>query len=262
MAPTSCGRSSRSEEYVTIRVPISKFSRVKQRLAVVSLCGQAENTQTISDSQDAQTAVAQAVTVLKESQSAAGCSRVLFLPFPVRPCRGGLIPCVVFAVPGALMTQRSPAIRIAYSRPCPRRARFPCFVALLCRFYEKAAEATSLLQQKEEPAIFDAPYKGMQSAPTNNRRTEHAEHPVTGPGNGGGKTRSYQLYAGRRTAASLACWRSSRATSRVPYDSALRSTAWGRALVVPRTGVCLQGRGPSGAADRSVSPRSVSLRSD
>merc|ERR1719269_330954 len=54
----------------------------------------AENTVTISDSQDAQTAVAQAVTVLKE-------------------------------------------------------------------FYEKAAEATSLIQ--EEPEIFDAPYKGMQS---------------------------------------------------------------------------------------------------
>merc|ERR1719218_594860 len=50
----------------------------------------AENTQTISDAQDAQTAVAQAVTVLKE-------------------------------------------------------------------FYEKAAEATSLLQ-KQEPEIFDAPY--------------------------------------------------------------------------------------------------------
>merc|ERR1719198_503303 len=55
----------------------------------------AENTQTISDSQDAQTAVAQAVTVLKE-------------------------------------------------------------------FYEKAAEATSLIQ-KDEPEIFDAPYQGMQS---------------------------------------------------------------------------------------------------
>jgi DNA repair exonuclease SbcCD ATPase subunit len=54
----------------------------------------ADNTQTISDSQDAQTAVAQAVTVLKE-------------------------------------------------------------------FYEKAAEATSLLQA--EPEIFDEPYKGMQS---------------------------------------------------------------------------------------------------
>merc|ERR1719199_1208792 len=57
----------------------------------------ATNTQTISDAQDAQTAVAQAVTVLKE-------------------------------------------------------------------FYEKAAEATSLIQQQpESPEIFDAPYKGMQS---------------------------------------------------------------------------------------------------
>merc|ERR550514_830477 len=57
----------------------------------------AENTQTISDSQDAQTAVAQAVTVLKE-------------------------------------------------------------------FYEKAAEATSLIQQQpESPEIFDAPYQGMQA---------------------------------------------------------------------------------------------------
>merc|ERR1719355_143653 len=56
----------------------------------------AENTQTISDSQDAQTAVAQAVTVLKE-------------------------------------------------------------------FYEKAAEATALIQTKAEPEIFDTEYKGMQS---------------------------------------------------------------------------------------------------
>jgi len=52
------------------------------------------NTETIADSQAAQTAVAQALTVLKE-------------------------------------------------------------------FYEKAGEATALLQQKDEPEIFDSPYKGM-----------------------------------------------------------------------------------------------------
>jgi len=57
----------------------------------------AKNTQTIADSQEAQTAVAQALTVLKE-------------------------------------------------------------------FYEKAGDATALLQQQPEaPEIFDAPYKGMQS---------------------------------------------------------------------------------------------------
>jgi len=57
----------------------------------------AKNTQTIADSQEAQTAVAQALTVLKE-------------------------------------------------------------------FYEKAGDATALLQQQpESPEIFDAPYKGMQS---------------------------------------------------------------------------------------------------
>merc|ERR1719401_1790434 len=54
----------------------------------------ATNTETIADSQEAQTAVAQAMTVLK-------------------------------------------------------------------KFYEKAGEATALLQQKQEPEIFDAPYKGM-----------------------------------------------------------------------------------------------------
>merc|ERR1740123_1559100 len=52
------------------------------------------NTETIADSQAAQTAVAQALTVLKE-------------------------------------------------------------------FYEKAGEATALVQQSEEPEIFDSPYKGM-----------------------------------------------------------------------------------------------------
>ena len=32
------------------------------------------------------------------------------------------------------------------------------------RFYEKAAEATALIQQQpESPEIFDAPYQGMQS---------------------------------------------------------------------------------------------------
>merc|ERR1719333_1025746 len=57
----------------------------------------AKNTETISDAEEAQTAVAQALTVLKE-------------------------------------------------------------------FYAKAAEATALLQQKQEPpAIFDSPYKGMQA---------------------------------------------------------------------------------------------------
>merc|ERR1719386_355752 len=56
----------------------------------------AKATQKISDAQDAQTAVAQAVTVLKE-------------------------------------------------------------------FYEKAAEATALIQKKAEPEIFDTEYKGMQS---------------------------------------------------------------------------------------------------
>merc|ERR1712061_157177 len=59
--------------------------------------GKAKNMQTIADSQEAQTAVAQALTVLKE-------------------------------------------------------------------FYEKAGDATALLQQQPEaPEIFDAPYKGMQA---------------------------------------------------------------------------------------------------
>merc|ERR1719372_4157 len=56
----------------------------------------AKNTETIEDSQEAQTAVAQALTVLKE-------------------------------------------------------------------FYEKAAEATALLQGKQKPEVFDEPYTGMQS---------------------------------------------------------------------------------------------------
>merc|ERR1719359_1433928 len=36
-------------------------------------------------------------------------------------------------------------------------------VSVLKEFYEKAGEATSLIQKKQEPEIFDAPYTGMQS---------------------------------------------------------------------------------------------------
>merc|ERR1719511_433703 len=34
-------------------------------------------------------------------------------------------------------------------------------LTVLKEFYEKAGEATALLQQKDEPEIFDSPYKGM-----------------------------------------------------------------------------------------------------
>merc|ERR1740138_1737573 len=37
-------------------------------------------------------------------------------------------------------------------------------LVILKEFYAKAAEATALVQQKQEPpAIFDSPYKGMQA---------------------------------------------------------------------------------------------------
>merc|ERR1719189_3139185 len=34
-------------------------------------------------------------------------------------------------------------------------------LTVLKEFYEKAGEATALVQQSEEPEIFDSPYKGM-----------------------------------------------------------------------------------------------------
>jgi len=36
-------------------------------------------------------------------------------------------------------------------------------IVVLKEFYEKAGEATALVQKQEPPAIFDSPYKGMQS---------------------------------------------------------------------------------------------------
>ena len=36
-------------------------------------------------------------------------------------------------------------------------------LTVLKEFYEKAAEATALLQGKQKPEIFDEPYTGMQS---------------------------------------------------------------------------------------------------
>ena len=74
---------------------ISDIDRAVAEATEIRTNEKAENEQTIKDSQEAQTAVAQATTVLKE-------------------------------------------------------------------FYEKAGEATSLIQQQpESPEIFDAPYQGM-----------------------------------------------------------------------------------------------------
>ena len=36
-------------------------------------------------------------------------------------------------------------------------------LTVLKEFYEKAAEATALLQGKQKPEVFDEPYTGMQS---------------------------------------------------------------------------------------------------
>merc|ERR1719453_2092610 len=83
-----------TQEITDLTAEIADIDKAVAEATEIREKEKADNTQTISDSQDAQTAVAQAVTVLKE-------------------------------------------------------------------FYEKAAEATSLIQQ--EPEIFDAPYQGMQS---------------------------------------------------------------------------------------------------
>ena len=86
-----------TQEITDLTAEIADLDKAVAEATEIRQNEKAENTQTISDSQDAQTAVAQAVTVLKE-------------------------------------------------------------------FYEKAAEATSLIQQQpESPEVFDAPYQGMQS---------------------------------------------------------------------------------------------------
>merc|ERR1719198_740105 len=86
-----------TQEITDLTAEIADIDKAVAEATEIREKEKAENTQTISDAQDAQTAVAQAVTVLKE-------------------------------------------------------------------FYEKAAEATSLLQQQpESPEIFDSSYKGMQS---------------------------------------------------------------------------------------------------
>merc|ERR1719262_864034 len=85
-----------TQEITDLTAEIAEIDKAVAEATEIREKEKAENTQTISDSQDAQTAVAQAVTVLKE-------------------------------------------------------------------FYEKAAEATALIQKKAEPEIFDTEYKGMQS---------------------------------------------------------------------------------------------------
>jgi hypothetical protein len=86
-----------TQDITDLTAEIAELDKAVAEATEIRESEKAENTQTIKDAQEAQTAVSQAVTVLKE-------------------------------------------------------------------FYEKAGEATALLQgQKQEPEIFDEPYKGMQS---------------------------------------------------------------------------------------------------
>merc|ERR1712045_31018 len=83
-----------TEEIAELTKAVADLDAAMSKATKIRDDEKATNTETIADSQAAQTAVAQALTVLKE-------------------------------------------------------------------FYEKAGEATALLQQRDEPEIFDAPYKGM-----------------------------------------------------------------------------------------------------
>merc|ERR1719214_392086 len=85
-----------TQEITDLTAEIAELDKAVAEATEIREKEKAENTQTIKDAQEAQTAVSQAVTVLKE-------------------------------------------------------------------FYEKAGEATALIQSKQEPEIFDEPYKGMQS---------------------------------------------------------------------------------------------------
>ena len=86
-----------TQEITDLTAEIAALDKAVAEATEIREAEKAENTQTIKDSQEAQTAVSQAVTVLKE-------------------------------------------------------------------FYEKAGEATALIQEKKQkPEIFDEPYTGMQS---------------------------------------------------------------------------------------------------
>ena len=86
-----------TQEITDLTAEIAAIDKAVAEATEIREAEKAENTQTIKDSQEAQTAVSQAVTVLKE-------------------------------------------------------------------FYEKAGEATALIQEKKQkPEIFDEPYTGMQS---------------------------------------------------------------------------------------------------
>merc|ERR1719240_432825 len=86
-----------TQEITDLTAEVAESDKAVAEATAIREKEKATNTETVSDAQEAQTAVAQAVSVLKE-------------------------------------------------------------------FYEKAGEATSLVQSaKQEPEIFDAPYKGMQS---------------------------------------------------------------------------------------------------
>merc|ERR1719157_217208 len=86
-----------TEQIAELTKAVAELDAAMAKATEIRAAEKAKNTETIKDAQDAQTAVAQALTVLKE-------------------------------------------------------------------FYAKAAEATALLQQRQEPpAIFDSPYKGMQA---------------------------------------------------------------------------------------------------
>ena len=86
-----------TQEITDLTAEIAAIDKAVAEATEIRESEKAENTQTIKDSQEAQTAVSQAVTVLKE-------------------------------------------------------------------FYEKAGEATALIQSKQQkPEIFDEPYTGMQS---------------------------------------------------------------------------------------------------
>merc|ERR1719301_457341 len=86
-----------TEEIAELTKAVAELDAAMAKATEIRAAEKEKNTETIKDAQDAQTAVAQALVILKE-------------------------------------------------------------------FYAKAAEATALVQQKQEPpAIFDSPYKGMQA---------------------------------------------------------------------------------------------------
>eukprot|EP00444_Apocalathium_aciculiferum_P031609 CAMPEP_0183484572 /NCGR_PEP_ID=MMETSP0370-20130417/178988_1 /TAXON_ID=268820 /ORGANISM="Peridinium aciculiferum, Strain PAER-2" /LENGTH=950 /DNA_ID=CAMNT_0025677863 /DNA_START=53 /DNA_END=2906 /DNA_ORIENTATION=- len=128
----------------------------------------ARNTQTIADSQEAQTAVAQALTVLKEFYAKAGDATALLQQQPESPEifdspykgmqseNGGVV--------GMLEVIESDFARLeSDTKASEASAQQEYDTFMTDSKVDKESKSKDIEHKPESPEIFDAPYKGMQS---------------------------------------------------------------------------------------------------